>query len=327
MERILIEKGAVPGFLDALLPHYRVVAPARAGGRLEFSRIRSGGEAVLSDELPADSPKRFLFPPSECFLEYGGEGDPAARSDAQPTVILGVHPCDLYALKVLGEVFEKGRYEDPVYRRHRENTVMIGLGCAREKPGCFCLERGIDRAYSPDCDALLTDLGDRYAADVLTEAGRGLLDRFLPGLPREGAPERGAGPRATLELEADEAALFERVDWARISETCLGCGACTYLCPTCHCFGFRDVQKGGAARRYRVWDSCMFPKFTLHASGHNPRPSKAERYRQRVLHKYLYLRRNLGLTACSGCARCVRSCPAGMDIRAVVRGIMEGLTG
>jgi len=324
----VIEKGAVAGFLDALKPHYRVVAPALTGGRLVFSAIRAGAEVVLSDELPYNSPKEFLFPQSECFLEYGADGAPAARSDAEPTVIFGARPCDLYAVRVLDAVFSKGRYEDPIYLEHREGALLIGLGCLAEKPGCFCSERGIDRAHSPDCDAFFTDLGDRYAVDVLTEAGREFLVRFLPDLPRESAPARAAAaPEASLELDADEAELFRKVDWARVSETCLGCGACTYLCPTCHCFAFRDVQKPGSALRYRLWDSCMYPKFTLHASGHNPRASKAERYRQRVLHKYLYVKRNLGLTACSGCARCVRSCPAGMDIRAVVRGIMEGLTG
>jgi len=77
------------------------------------------------------------------------------------------------------------------------------------------------------------------------------------------------------------------------------------------------VEHNNAANRYRIWDSCMYSKFTLHASGHNPRESKAERFRQRVLHKYVYVPKNTGAIACTGCGRCIRSCPAGMDIRAL----------
>jgi len=326
VERIIIKKGAVAGFLDALLPHYRVIAPVRDGAQTEFRPIGSGGEAELSDRLPLKSPKEFLFPPVEPVLEYGADGGVTARSTAQRTLIFGVRPCDLYAIKVLDAVFSGGKYLDPAFAAHREATVILGLGCLAEKPGCFCGERGLDRGYSPDCDAFFSDLGDEYAVDALTEAGRGLLRRFLPGAERTEIP--APAPRdekAALELDADERTLFEKVDWERISETCLGCGACTYLCPTCHCFEFKDVKKGGAAVRYRCWDSCMYPKFTLHASGHNPRATKKERYRQRVLHKFLYVKQNFGLTACSGCGRCIRGCPSGMNIRRVVQGIMEGL--
>jgi ferredoxin len=69
----------------------------------------------------------------------------------------------------------------------------------------------------------------------------------------------------------------------------------------------------------------MYPKFTLHASGHNPRATIKERYRQRILHKYLYVKKNTGLTACTGCGRCIRSCPVGMNIKKVVEGVMEVL--
>jgi ferredoxin len=126
-----------------------------------------------------------------------------------------------------------------------------------------------------------------------------------------------------LELSADENILFDKVDWDRISETCIGCGTCTYICPTCHCFDFKDVAEKGVASRYRCWDSCMYPKFTLHTSGHNPRPTKTERYRQRIMHKYVYVKKNFGYIACTGCGRCVRSCPAGVNIKSVVKRIME----
>ncbi|MCK5525860.1 MAG: 4Fe-4S dicluster domain-containing protein, partial [Candidatus Latescibacteria bacterium] len=72
-----------------------------------------------------------------------------------------------------------------------------------------------------------------------------------------------------------------------------------------------------------TWDSCMFPLFTLHASGHNPRNSGNERMRQRMMHKFSYTVDNWGDTFCVGCGRCVRSCPVNLDIREVIRRVRE----
>jgi ferredoxin len=68
----------------------------------------------------------------------------------------------------------------------------------------------------------------------------------------------------------------------------------------------------------RSWDTCAFPLFTRHGSGHNPRSEKPARLRQRVLHKFLYCPRNFGAIFCVGCGRCVTNCPAGLDLREVL---------
>ena len=62
----------------------------------------------------------------------------------------------------------------------------------------------------------------------------------------------------------------------------------------------------------------MFPLFTLHASGANPRQSGKERMRQRVMHKFKYFVDNNGKAACTGCGRCIRYCPVNLDIRDVL---------
>jgi ferredoxin len=170
---------------------------------------------------------------------------------------------------------------------------------------------------SEDCDA--------YEVLYVSEKGRETLKQYISGLDKFENVKRKLMPEKTLSIEAAEEDLFKKIEWENIVEICQGCGMCTYICPTCHCFMFKDVDEGASASRYRNWDSCMFPKFTLHASGHNPRASKAERYRQRVAHKYLYVRENFGSVACTGCGRCVRSCPAGMNIKTIVEGIREAL--
>ena len=372
MKRIVIPKSRIRELLDALTAAYRVVAPVKENGVLEFREILSAAQVQLTDEITYKSPKEFFFPRTEKFLSFNQNGDVIEESKPQKTVIFGVRPCDLEALKVMTAVFTGGKFTDTIFAGHLENAAIIGLGCVGEKPGCFCRERNIDKNSSFECDMFLINKGDHYLADILTSKGESIINEFLPDTQEDAkaactaeevntakevctaeevntakaactaeeactakeactAVATNTAPvaedvREILQLDIDENILFNSVDWGSISETCLACGTCTYICPTCHCFGFRDVVEKGVTSRYRCWDSCMYPQFTLHASGHNPRPTKKERYRQRIMHKYLYVRQNLGYIACTGCGRCIRSCPAGMNIKSVVKSIMEELT-
>ncbi|NLW25671.1 MAG: 4Fe-4S binding protein [Clostridia bacterium] len=134
-------------------------------------------------------------------------------------------------------------------------------------------------------------------------------------------------PANPFNLEIADKDLAEKLEviyrsplWRELQEKCVNCGVCTFLCPTCHCFDLTDDQKG---KKVRSWDSCMFASFTKQASGHNPRPTGAERLRQRVMHKFRYFFENHGIFACVGCGRCVEKCPVNLDIREVLQRIKE----
>ena len=81
-----------------------------------------------------------------------------------------------------------------------------------------------------------------------------------------------------------------------------------------------EVQRG---ERVRNWDTCMFRIYSQEASGHNPRPTKAERTRQRVMHKFAYWVDMVNEIGCTGCGRCVVNCPVNLDIRQIVRGAQK----
>ena len=81
--------------------------------------------------------------------------------------------------------------------------------------------------------------------------------------------------------------LFNSDKWAGLSEACLGCGTCTFVCPTCQCYDIRDFDTGHGVQRFRCWDSCMYSDFTKMAGG-QPRPTQLERFRQRFMHKLVY---------------------------------------
>jgi ferredoxin len=112
--------------------------------------------------------------------------------------------------------------------------------------------------------------------------------------------------------------MVESSFWDRVHEKCIGCGVCTFLCPTCHCFDITDEAVNQKGQRVRNWDSCLFPIYSLETSGHNPRPTGRERTRQRLMHKFNYFPKNFGRVACVGCGRCIIYCPVQFDIREVL---------
>ena len=130
--------------------------------------------------------------------------------------------------------------------------------------------------------------------------------------------------RITSKVPADKLSektvtdLFDAPIWDEVAFSCINCGTCTFLCPTCWCFDIQDEVLGKQGDRIRNWDACMFPLFTLHGSGHNPRDEKTQRVRQRFMHKLkYYVDKYKGGPACVGCGRCVQFCPVNIDIRRV----------
>jgi len=327
-----ITKSNMKEILTKIMNKYRLIAPAsRQDGKvIEFMEISDPNTIITDDHTAYKSPKDFFFPSCEKLLTYG-ESTATPHISQDKTVIFGMRPCDLEALARVAKIFTTGTFGDPYFSAHLENSLLVGVGCREKKPGCFCERLAVDKKHSDKCDLFLEDLGDEYQVQYVSEKGRSWLSSFIDLAHFENRTVStenvdDTGHENILALPKDTARAFEEINWDAITETCISCGLCTFICPTCHCFDFKDVKENGADCRYRVWDSCMYPKFTLHASGHNPRASKAERFRQRVLHKYVYVPQNTGEIACTGCGRCVRSCPAGMNLPQIVGQIMEALS-
>jgi ferredoxin len=159
--------------------------------------------------------------------------------------------------------------------------------------------------------ALLSSSRLQSADDAKAEAAKAARAAVTASMGE--VPDLSAAPAALL-------ALFDNKEfWQAQSAGCLSCGACTYLCPTCYCFNITDESNGISGVRMRSWDTCMSALFTLEASGHNPRANKAARLRNRVGHKFSYYPDiHGGRFSCSGCGRCIKSCPSSVDIRKIV---------
>ena len=289
------------------------------------------------------SAKDFFFPQTENLMEFKMEGKRIdvidTREECEDFVIFGVRACDAASFDILDRVY----LVDPVdsyYKNRREHGTVVTMACARPAETCFCGTFGID-ATNPLGDVTCWTVEDGYVFRANTEKGEALLASvsglledtdskaveveqekvraILKKLPLAGLTTEGVGEGLTKEL-------FDRPEWASLSESCLGCGTCTFVCPTCQCYDIRDFDTGHGIQRFRCWDSCMYSDFTKMAHG-NSRNSQLERFRQRFMHKLVYFPdNNDGIFGCVGCGRCLARCPISMNIVKVMKALAKGGT-
>ncbi|MGB9825297.1 MAG: 4Fe-4S dicluster domain-containing protein [Desulfofundulus sp.] len=327
---LLLNKSQITSWVNKLIENYEVFAPVKEDEHFCFKQIDSGDEVVLSYNNSKIPPKEVLFPRSEKLFCYDYEKDSVKLTeviDKNKKVILGVRPCDARSFLLLDNVFKNEKYQDPCYLTRRNNTVLVGLGCNQPAVTCFCTSLGGGPFSTEGLDLLLVDIGEQYVVEVLTDKGQTLLSEINlpPATEEQKEAARQVKEGVSLVSHVNLEGLKDKLDvnfyspiWDLIHEKCLGCAACTYSCPTCHCFDIVDEAEGNDGCRIRNWDACMFPLFTLHGSGHNPRPTGKERFRQRIMHKFKYFVDNFNVIACVGCGRCIINCPVNLDIRKVL---------
>jgi len=323
--------------------NWEVHAPALEDGVWTYQPVES--EVSLDHPNTKQPPKGFAFPQKEIFFSFEQiKGEPARLTEVKPQApqcaVFGVRPCDGRGTVRMDRVFTD-HVADPYYNARRKNVAYVGLACnVTPAPTCFCKSVGGSPVSSEGLDILLTDLGDKYFAQAVTKTGEALMaaaDKLFAkvspadkkSVDKAHADALAQPQRAVKDAAGAPAKLkaaFDSPLWEEMARACIGCGICTFLCPTCHCFDINDEVTGSTplkGNRVRTWDNCQFPDFTMHSSGHNPRENTGARLRQRVSHKFRYFHENFGMLQCTGCGRCVSECPVGIDIVAVVNKVAE----
>jgi ferredoxin len=339
MEKRLVAKNELAAIAEKIAEKMAVIAPVADEDNVVFAPLKKGDKVKLGLGNTKNAPKNYLFPRSECMLNYtrtkAGFEFSGETVDVIPTVIFGVKPCDARSFWLLDFLFDQEKYKDPYYIAKRNSTTVVAIACSKVPyTSCFCTSVGGSPTSTEGVDVMITELGDSCLVEFLTEKGAKLegffqgkkADKKAEAKKEEIAAKAASEIKSTVparEIKPWLDANFEHAFWNTLHQKCLACGTCTYLCPTCHCFDIQDETKGGDGKRIRNWDSCMFWLFTKETSGHNPRPSQKERWRQRVMHKFRYYIDMFGPIACVGCGRCVMFCPVNMDIRKIVNDISK----
>jgi ferredoxin len=334
MEKVLSKK-AFPQWVKKL-ESYTIYSPQKDGDLWNYEVIKNSEIIDLDYLNTVLSPKKIIFPQREVLLEFSTSNEEELKvnevlPEETPSVIFGVRPCDAKALTLTDKVFG-GDFKDPYYWKRRDSTALVGLACnTPPSPNCFCLSVDGSPHSKEGLDILMTDLGDKYYAESSTKKGDDLLNlaralfknptakdkKDLEKIQAESKKKIQRQIKDTKKIPAKLKEMFDSPFWDEESLSCIRCGICTYLCPTCHCFDINDEVTSSSpikGERVRTWDNCQFPDFTMHSSGHNPRPDKASRLRQRILHKFQYFVERYQNYQCIGCGRCISKCPVGIDI-------------
>ena len=324
-------------FRECLAAGARLYAPVEVDGIVLFEEL-GGRPPAIRPGNPANSLKSFLCPQTEAVFDFeGGYTDVALRVPAAPTAqaIFGVRPCDAVALERVSRVLLAEPFADESYRQRREMTTILTMACREAGPHCFCRSVGVSPADGRGSDVVLYPADGHYLLEAVTARGLSVLQSagaFLDPARDEAAratcqstpvPLIGAVEREDLAARLEAVALHPH--WDELARRCLGCGACTFLCPTCYCFALFDTVRGARGRRSRGWDSCQFKDYSLMAGGHDPLPTKASRIRRRFLHKLSRFPAVQGEYACVGCGRCGGTCPVGLHLAGVLSELEEVL--
>lgn len=317
--------------------------PVKKAGEVNYGAYEEGAEVSLDTLKTVRSAKDFFFPQSETMMKFRLEGKNIEiddiRGEVAPFVLFGVRACDYRSFSVLDKVF----LSDPVdtyYKARRDAGIIVTLSCSAPEESCFCTVFGIDPA-EPQGDVTCHIVGENVYFAFNTEKAAELENVIKSiGENADGKDEEELKaaqnktrdimkklPFTNLDLSRFKHEnlneLFDSPEWKDLSEACLGCGTCTFVCPTCQCFDIRDFKTNKGVMRFRCWDSCMYKDFTQMAAA-NSRTTQLQRYRQRFMHKLIYYPSQYdGTYSCVGCGRCVNKCPQKLNIVKVIKRLGE----
>lgn len=312
--------------------------------------------------------KSFLNPAREIVLGK-------KKNDDRPVIVAGVKACDLSSLVLQDYVFLKGDCEDPFYAFHRDNTLIISCDCTYAKETCFCVAMAGKPYPTKGFDLNLSLRDGFFIAEAGSDKGRAIIDNYKTFFKdcedRDISERDGMREKVSLQVKdfvkkreaPDTSAINGNMQknydnlplWQDAASTCVECGACNLVCPTCHCFllfdnsaklsgnlepfrGFRastglagaepgqrvDENPERNIGRGKVWDACLYKTFAKVAGNHNPRKHLYERMRNRFDKKFAFFPQVLDYFACTGCGRCIEACPGNIDIREVLKGVVTG---
>ncbi|MBA7595861.1 Anaerobic sulfite reductase subunit A [subsurface metagenome] len=311
-----------------------IVGLKKEENRYYYRPLGSFNEWASNVLLGNFSPKDHFFPHDETLFYFKAQKLIESKEEIKPTVLWGVRPCDIAGIGELERMFnQKGEegYRDPYFMERFDKTLIVGLACTEPWPSCFCTSVEGSPYKSEGADIFIYPVEDGYLIETPSKKGEAAIEGLdveeVSDVSQLEADRRRAESKIKkYAFESIEEKLKSMVDsdfWDTVHNPCIGCGTCAFVCPSCHCFDVSDASRGSRGLRSRQWDSCLYEGYTLETSGHNPRPSGRERWRQRLMHKFSYFPQVFGSYQCLGCGRCGRACPVNINIAELAQKAVE----
>lgn len=321
-----------------------------------WSDEQSGGHYSLKKEnhshffeftLPPNNLRRFLQPPQEKIWTALKENKEitlnSEKVESKKIAFIGIRACDLKALLIQDKIFIKGHKVDDRYQIRRKNIFIIAVDCYHVQPTCFCTSMESGPKANDGFDIALTEIPFDHTSQFLLRSGSPQGEEFLSHLHLKNAPSQvenlafelysktveKLSKNLGLQKNLVKNLLYQNQEhpvWEAITATCLACGNCTLVCPTCFCNLFFDTSdlRGVTSERWRKWDSC-FNLDHSYLHGGSVRPSILSMYRQWITHKLATWIDQFESSGCVGCGRCITWCPVGIDIRKSIEELQKGV--
>ncbi|OOM09170.1 anaerobic sulfite reductase subunit AsrA [Clostridium saccharobutylicum] len=306
----------VNSLLSKLSKEYLIYAPKVFEGDGCFSdtdTVRYGEistiEEIVFDRKSDYSFKEILLPITQT-LFYFTEDEVKVADAPKKGAIVFLRSCDLHALKRMDQIYLNNGPEDFYYKRLRENTKFILMGCSETFDNCFCVN-------------MKTNTTDEYDAYIKVSEDFTLIDckwdKLDDLIKEEKFKEERVSPDFVTENKVNvnipdnlSTKIVNSKIWDEYTSRCIGCGRCNFVCPTCTCFTMQDIfykDNGKAGERRRIWASCQINGYTDMAGGITFRKPQGQRMRFKVMHKVYDYKKRFGYHMCVGCGRCDDVCP------------------
>lgn len=340
MKEFFLSKDSYLKFVENLSCEFSLYAPVQKGDFLFYDKVNKENiDKLFVDLRRTIHPiKSFFIPPQRKVSEYFISS--SEKREEKKKVILGVKNCDLNALKILDNVYfgeEFGReYKDPYYMEARKETILISSDCMDPDENCFCTLVQSKPFPEEGFDLNLSNIEEGFIIQVGSEKGEELIEAFrnlFSSVNKDMSKKREKNREKIFKLLEKINKKFKTTSsyrelvrdsydssvWKKYSESCVECGGCNQICPTCRCFLLSDKKRGEKYEKYYLWDSCLLAGFARVAGGANPRPYLFQRFANRLFCKFFFFPENINLDACTGCGRCISVCPGKIDMRKVLR--------
>ncbi|MEI8350218.1 MAG: 4Fe-4S dicluster domain-containing protein [Candidatus Omnitrophota bacterium] len=329
-QNYFIQKNNFTKLLENFSRQYHVYTPT---GETEYCWQSYSGVFEFNKYRPISSLRQFFTPSRESIHTYFSHNSKIKK----PFCIVGAKNCDLASLAIHDFVFLEGT-TDTHYQTMRNNNFIISSDCTGYKNVCFCLALGINPYPEKSFDFNLSPVSGGYIVMVGSPKGELAItnnkdlfkavddNHILEQTKKREDIVKNLTAYLKSQQLADKDALYnlvkdgyENAVWPQEALRCVECGACIMNCPTCHCFLLCDSGHTTTYVRAKIWDGCQYKNFTRVAGGANPLKLRQQRLRNRYVKKFEFFPDNIKTYACTGCGRCIESCPAKIDIREVFK--------
>ncbi len=298
-------------FLDWLCLRFDVYGRKRQGKLINYAKILEPEEMEL-EEKALFPLRKFFFPPREKLHTYRHNHFETCKPPVRKRVFFGIPLYDLEALTQFSVIFAK----DPYFQARIRHCIIIGQSPVPDEHSFFqAFEENILRHRKFDIYFDYKSESENYRFFTGSEDGQKILEDFgatqYEHIEYQGAVPRKGLPPSWQKIKAKIKKSRGNKFWKDLGKTCLGCGKCTLVCPTCYCY---DLIANSQSQTRREWGVCFYPEFSQIAGNHLFLKDRTARIYNWYDHKFVRMLEEYGFVGCVQCGRCSAVCPVQIDI-------------